>query len=129
MLSLSKAILCITFLPLLGLLASSCHSPTEVLAPRRPNLLLISIETFRADRLRANGYRRRTTPNLDRLAREGVNFRQAIAQAPFTLPSLATVMTGLTPPLHGVRNHPATLSPELTTLAERLGNPVTRPRR
>ncbi|MEE9180330.1 MAG: sulfatase-like hydrolase/transferase, partial [Vicinamibacteria bacterium] len=104
MLSLSKAVLYIMFLPLLGLLASSCHSPTEVLAPRRPNLLLISIETFRADRLRANGYRRRTTPNLDRLAREGVNFRQAIAQASFTLPSLATVMTGLTPPLHGVRN-------------------------
>ena len=116
----SKPVLYITFLPLLGLLASSCHSPTEVLEPRRPNLLLISIETFRADRLRANGYRRRTTPNLDRLAKEGVNFRQAIAQAPFTLPSLATVMTGLTPPLHGVRNHPATLPPELTTLAERL---------
>lgn len=117
---LSKAARYITVLPLLGLLTSSCDSPPEVIAPHRPNLLLISIETFRADRLRANGYRRRTTPNLDHLAREGVNFRQAIAQAPFTLPSLATVMTGLTPPLHGVRNHPAALSPELTTLAERL---------
>ena len=118
--SLSKTLLAISFLSLLALLAGSCQSPPGEVAPGRPNLLLISIETFRTDRLRANGYRRRTTPNLDRLAREGVNFRQAIAQAPFTLPSLATVMSGLTPPLHGVRNHPATLSPELKTLAERL---------
>ncbi len=120
MLSSSKTVSYVALLSLVGLLASSCESPPAIVAPAPPNLLLISIETFRADRLRANGYRRRTTPNLDRLAREGANFRQAIAQAPFTLPSLATMMTGLTPPLHGVRNHPATLSPELTTLAEHL---------
>jgi len=102
-----------------GLFASGCDT-TEVLLPRQPNLLLVTIETFRADRMHANGYRRRTTPNLDRLAAQGANFRQAIAQAPFTLPSLATVMTGLSPPLHGVRNHPATLSPDIVTLAERL---------
>ena len=103
-----------------ALLAAGCEISEEVAAPRRPNLLLVTIETFRADRVHANGYPRLTTPNLDRLAKQGVNFQQAIAQAPFTLPSMATVMTGLTPPLHRVRNHPASLPPEVETLAERL---------
>jgi len=100
----------------------SCEIPEEVTAPRRPNLLLITIETFRADHMHGNGYPRLTTPNLDRLAGQGVNFQQAVAQAPFTLPSMASVMTGLTPPLHGVRNHPASLRPEVETLAERLAS-------
>jgi arylsulfatase A-like enzyme len=93
------------------------HQPPP---PRRPNLLLITIETLRADHVGAYGYHRNTTPNLDRLARQGAVFKQAIAQAPFTLPSLASVMTGLDPPAHGVRNHPAALRPELVTLAERM---------
>ncbi len=65
------------------------------------------------------GYRRNTTPNLDRLARQGARFEMAVAQAPFTLPSLASILTGRTPPLHGVRNHPAVLADSIETLAER----------
>jgi arylsulfatase A-like enzyme len=83
-------------------------------------LLLVTIESFRADHVGSYGYARNTTPNFDRLARQGARFEQVIAPAPFTLPSLASVMTGLTPPAHGVRNHPATLRPEVETLAERL---------
>jgi arylsulfatase A-like enzyme len=82
-------------------------------------VLLLTIETLRADHVGSYGYRRNTTPNLDRLAREGARFEMAVAQAPFTLPSLASILTGRTPPLHGVRNHPAVLADSIETLAER----------
>jgi arylsulfatase len=114
-------LLCVLPLVTLGLIVYACGQPRgEIELPRRTNLLLVTIETLRADHAGHCGYDRNTTPNLDRLARQGAVFKQAIAQAPFTLPSLASVMTGLEPPAHGVRNHPATLRPELVTLAERL---------
>ncbi|MGH9335981.1 MAG: sulfatase family protein [Vicinamibacteria bacterium] len=80
---------------------------------------MITIETLRADHVSSLGYPRSTTPNLDLLARQGASFRNAVAQAPFTLPSVASLMTGRTPPGHGVRNHPAVLSDSVETLAER----------
>jgi arylsulfatase A-like enzyme len=109
-------------LPILifGIVLTSCLEPQPEPSVKRSNLVLITIETLRADHVGIYGYGRNTTPNLDRLARQGAMFHQAIAQAPFTLPSLASVMTGLDPPTHGVRNHPATLGPDLLTLAERL---------
>ena len=85
---------------------------------RQPNVLLITIETLRADHIGSYGYERNTTPNLDRLADQGVRFDNTVAQAPFTLPSVTSIMTGRTPPHHGVRNHPAILAPEVETLAE-----------
>ena len=105
---------------LVGLLAFAfaCRKPPEVAAPK-PNVLLITIETLRADHVGSHGYGRNTTPNLDRLAREGARFENAVAQAPFTLPSIASLMTGMTPPGHGVRNHPAVLADSIETLAER----------
>ncbi len=99
-------------------LAIACGKPPE-LPPPKPNVLLITIETLRADHLGSSGYRRVTTPNLDRLARQGTSFGNAVAQAPFTLPSIASIMTGKTPPAHGVRNHPAVLASSIETLAER----------
>ncbi len=63
---------------------------------RRPvprNLILVSIDTLRADHLGSYGYGRETSPNLDRLARRSVVFRQAVAQAPTTLPSHAVLFT------------------------------------
>ncbi len=116
--SFSRTARCIPAL-LLPLLLS-CTAPEPGAVEQRPNIVLITIETLRADHVGIYGYERNTTPNLDRLARQGAVFQQAIAQAPFTLPSLASVMTGLTPPSHGVRNHPAQLNPELITLAEHL---------
>jgi arylsulfatase A-like enzyme len=105
---------------LCGVFASAfaCRTAPEP-PPPKPNVLLITIETLRADHVGSYGYRRNTTPNLDRLAREGARFEKAIAQAPFTLPSLASILTGRTPPLHGVRNHPAVLADSIETLAER----------
>lgn len=96
-----------------------CNRAPEPSPADRPNVILITIETLRADHIGSYGYRRNTTPNLDRLATQGARFDNTLAQAPFTLPSIASLMTGRTPPGHGVRNHPAVLAPEVETLAER----------
>ena len=84
-----------------------------------PNLLLITIDTLRADRLGVYGYEGAETPAIDRLAAEGVRFAHAVTAAPTTLPSHATMLTGATPPRHGVRDNAAGILPEAaTTLAE-----------
>lgn len=89
--------------------------------PAPPNVLLITIDTLRADRLGTYGYRPARTPHLDRLAAEGVRFDDAIAVAPITAPSHSSILTGLLPPVHGVRdNGTYSLPPEAVTLAERL---------
>jgi arylsulfatase A-like enzyme len=68
---------------------------------KRPNLLLISIDTLRKDRLGSYGYDRGTSPFLDSLAARGVRFADFSAVAPYTLPTHATMLTGLLPPRHG----------------------------
>ena len=66
-----------------------------------PNVVLIVLDTVRADHLSCYGYPRPTTPNLDRLAARGVRFENAIAPTSWTLPSLASIFTGLLPHQHG----------------------------
>jgi arylsulfatase A-like enzyme len=70
--------------------------------PRPPDILLISIDTLRADHLGAWGWHRPTSPNLDRLAAGGIRFADAASQAPWTTPSHMTMLTGLYPSTHGV---------------------------
>lgn len=90
-------------------------------AMQPPDILLISIDTLRADRLGCYGYAAARTPTLDALAREGVVFEHAYAAAPITLPSHATLFTGLIPPRHGVRDNGSYRLPDsAVTLAERL---------
>ena len=84
----------------------------------KTNVILISIDTLRADHLSCLGYQRPTTPNLDKLADESVVFEQAITAAPWTLPSHASLFTGLIPSQHGVQNFYQRLSDEALTLAE-----------
>ena len=69
------------------------------------NVLLVTLDTTRADRLGCYGYRGANTARLDRLAAEGVRFENAFADAPITLPSHASLLTGLYPFEHGVRNN------------------------
>jgi arylsulfatase A-like enzyme len=71
----------------------------------RPNLILITIDTCRADRLSCYGYERETTPNLDRLASEGVLFENTRTCVPITLPSHVSILTGLYPTFHGVHEN------------------------
>ncbi len=85
----------------------------------RLNLLLISVDTLRPDHLGCYGYAGIETPNIDRLAEEGARFADAISAVPLTLPSHATVLTGLYPPSHGIRDNAfMSLPEEMTTLAE-----------
>jgi len=70
-------------------------------APRRPlNVLVISVDTLRADHLGVYGYARPTSPHVDALAARGVRFDQAISPAPWTLPAYGSLFTGLLPARH-----------------------------
>jgi arylsulfatase A-like enzyme len=80
--------------------ASDVASADDTTSPR-PNVLLISIDTLRADHLGAYGDSRGLTPNMDRLAAEAVVFERAVTSAPWTLPAMASLMTGLYPHHHG----------------------------
>jgi choline-sulfatase len=82
------------------------------------NVLLLVVDTQRADHVSCYGYERETTPNADRLASRGVLFRDASVQASFSQGSYASLFTGLHPQSHGVRDHPSELGPEFQTMAE-----------
>jgi arylsulfatase A-like enzyme/tetratricopeptide (TPR) repeat protein len=85
----------------------------------KPNVVLITMDTTRADRLACYGYPNVKTPTLDGLAGQGVLFEQAATAAPLTLPAHCTIMTGTYPTYHGVRiNGNTALGDEQTTLAE-----------
>ena len=98
---------------------AGCRGPK---APSGPfNLLLLTLDTLRADRLGCYGYPQAETPHLDRLASESVRFEEAISPVPSTLPSHATILTGLFPQAHGVRdNGTFLLSDDHVTLTELL---------
>lgn len=88
-------------------------------APRPLDVVLITLDTTRADRLGVYGGDPAVSPSLDGLARRGVVFRRAVAHVPLTLPSHASLLTGLLPPRHGVRDNAGfALAAGLPTLAE-----------
>jgi arylsulfatase A-like enzyme len=98
-------------------LLSSCGGSE----PRPRNLLLVTLDTLRADRLGSYGYAAALTPNLDRLAGRGLRFRRAVTVTPLTLPAHASLMTGTHPGSHGVRDNGGFyLEEEAETLAELL---------
>jgi len=103
----------------LGLAAPGCNRVSHE-AAERPNVVLVTIDTLRADHVGAYGAAFARTPTLDALAAQGARFETAIAATPITLPSHATLLTGAWPPRHGVRHNGIfALGPELPTLAER----------
>lgn len=95
---------------------------TSAPAPPPParSLLLVTIDTLRADRVGAYGYARARTPAFDAIAREGTRFARAYAPAPITLPSHATLLTGRYPPGHGSRHNGMRIRDDLPTLASHL---------
>jgi arylsulfatase A-like enzyme len=90
--------------------------------PHHENVILITIDTMRPDRISAYGYDKHRTPNLDRLATEGTLFENAFCDVTWTTPSMASVMTGTYATRHGLRSSFQTLKPEAITLAEILRN-------
>jgi choline-sulfatase len=103
--------------------ASACSSSSS--APPAPatqarHLVLITIDTLRADRVGAYGYARARTPRIDALASRGARFDHAYSTAPITLTSHASLMTGRYPPGHGARHNGVTVDPRVPTLATAL---------
>ncbi len=89
----------------LGLLAASCSRSMGVPTFKNAPVVLISIDTMRADRLPAYGYGKIRTPNLDRLLPEAWLFENAYTPCPMTAPAHTSMLTGQIPPEHGVRNN------------------------
>ncbi|MBV8546940.1 MAG: sulfatase [Acidobacteria bacterium] len=85
-----------------------------------PNILLISIDSLRADHLHAYGYPRRTSPNIDSLAADGALFETVISPTSWTLPAHMTLMTSLAPEEHGVITNRLRLGSNVDTLPMRL---------
>lgn len=85
-----------------------------------PDVLIISIDTLRADRLGAYGYQRNTSPQIDAFAKKSVVFEGAIAESPWTLPSHVSMLSGLLPSSHGVTLQKSRIARETELLAERL---------
>lgn len=93
------------------------HRDARVRADR---VILISLDTLRQDHMSLYGYPRPTTPNLDAFAKQSTVFTNAMSQAPYTLPSHMTMMTGMHPLSHNVRYHQDRLAENYVTIAERL---------
>lgn len=99
-------------------------TPTAAPTPRPkagPNVLVVTLDTIRADHVGAWGYARPTTPNLDALATRGVRFARAISPRGATWPALTSVWTSVPPVIHGVRRNVQAMRTEATTMAEVLG--------
>ena len=102
----------------LGAALGGCAPATDGRAA--PNVVLVVVDTLRADHLSCYGHARETSPHLDRLAAEGVRFERAISQAPWTTPSVASLMTSRYPSAVGVGSERAVLADELELLPELL---------
>lgn len=85
-----------------------------------PNILLITIDSLRPDHLGCYGYSKNTSPNIDKFAKDGVIFTQAIAQASWTLPSMVSIVSSAYPSTHKVYTWYTSLSSKIVTLAQLL---------
>ena len=102
---------------LTALLGVGCSKPTEP-----PTVVVVVLDALHADHVSHLGYPRETTPNLDRLAADGVTFTQAVAPAPYTLATMASLHTGLLPDAHGITQGGRRLPEERATLAAHLSD-------
>lgn len=102
-----------------GLLVVAGCAPDRARGARPKNLLIVTLDTLRADRVGAYGYAAASTPHLDRLADRGARFEQATTVMPLTLPAHSSLFTGAFPASHGVRDNGGFyLGEEQVTLAE-----------
>ena len=98
-----------------------CSGPGEHEIPAGPHpILILDIDSLRADHLGCYGYERETSPNIDALARESIVFEWAFGQAPGTAPSHASLLSGLYPTTHGMVDESTRLPEAVVTLAESL---------
>jgi arylsulfatase A-like enzyme len=110
---LNKPFLSTLACALILLFASSCGGKAE-----KPNILLITVDTLRADHVGAYGYHRQTTPFIDKLAREGLMFKHVVTPQPQTSGSHASILTSLHPLTHGLIFNALSLHPKAQTIAQ-----------
>src|SRR5262249_33546546 len=106
-------------LPLLVVLAAACASSSSSVPP---SVVLVTVDTLRADHLGFYGYGPATSPFLDQLAARSTVFAAATATCPATAPSIASILTGVHRATHGVHRNGGVLRADVTTLAERLAS-------
>ncbi len=99
---MSAGLIALTLVGATALLSQQA-APSDSDQPQRPHVLLITVDTLRADHLSSYGYHLRTSPNMDRLAAEGVLFERAYCPIPMTGPSHFSMFTGRYPQEHGAR--------------------------
>ncbi|MEM7052027.1 MAG: sulfatase [Acidobacteriota bacterium] len=99
---------------------SLLRRPSPAVGGERPNLILISLDTVRADHLSLYGYHRPTSPSLEALAASSWVFEQSFSTSTWTLPSHGSMFTGLLPDQHGLQRVADRLAPNAETAAERL---------
>ncbi len=117
-LTVTAAVVVLGALATIWLATRRASAPLTYGSCRGCNILLITIDTLRLDRVGAFGGSRGLTPNLDRLAAEGLRLSRAYSSVPLTLPSHASILTAVSPPVHGLRaNGLFRLGPKLPTLA------------
>jgi len=92
----------------------------EPVGPRLPNVLIVTVDTLRADHLGAYGYKRNTSPTIDRLMREGVRFTQARTVEPLTGPALCSMLTSRYPHEHGASRNGLRLRSGMASLPKAL---------
>src|SRR5512135_2058536 len=104
---MSRRAIVLGLLVSLGPFGACRRAPASRARERSPvsAVVLVTIDTLRADRLGAYGSTRGLTPSLDRFARDATRFIAAVTQVPLTLPAHATILTGLHPARHGVRTN------------------------
>lgn len=104
------------------IVATVCYSDEAAPSPeadagRLPNVILVGIDALRSDHLGCYGYQRPTSPNIDRIAKEGTLFERCYSTAPWTMPSFMSMFTGLSPAAHRCRDAHAFLDEKIPTLA------------
>ena len=99
-----------------SLLVTSCSK--KGVGRKHPNVILISIDTLRADHLACYGYKQPTSPSMDKLASGGLLFEDVSSPSPWTLPAHVSLLTGLYPNRHGVKTHLTLMPMQLLVLAE-----------
>jgi choline-sulfatase len=88
--------------------------------PEHTNLIILTLESSQPDYLSAYGYPKNTTPYFDQLAEDGVLFSNMVAASSWTIPSLATMLTGVSPNIHGIDARGKLMDPDIPTLFESL---------
>lgn len=102
----------------LVIIAACLSKPGE---EKRPNVILIVIDALRADHLGCYGYHRNTSPEIEKLAKEGIIFKNMYAQSSWTRPGTASILSGLFPKNHGANTNKDPLPGEVNLLPEILG--------